>query len=150
MKKLIFKTLLLVGFLGAVISCSSDDDMAFNQEHSQAQNSKESQTAKTQTYDIRFGLLSQNGTKILSGSYDLGGFVATNTVTGEEYYTYGGGGFQSVPQYFEGLPAGTYEFSAQQGQGGWVGYGSVIGTVSDAQIDEDGYVTVYVPIAWEE
>jgi len=150
MKKLIFKTLLLSGFSAAVISCSSDDDMSSSQEHLQNQNSKESQTAKTQTFDIRFGLLSQNGTKILSGSYDLGGFVATNTVTGEVYHTYGGSGFQSVPQYFDGLPAGTYEFSAQQGQGGWVGYGSVIGAVSDAQIDEDGYVTVYVPIAWEE
>jgi len=37
-----------------------------------------------------------------------------------------------------------------QGQGGWVGYGSVTGEVSDAEVDTDGYVTVYIPIVWEE
>jgi hypothetical protein len=37
-----------------------------------------------------------------------------------------------------------------QGQGAWTGYGSVVATVSDAQVDADGYITVYIPITWEE
>ncbi|BFO64782.1 hypothetical protein KCF3NO3_07650 [Chryseobacterium sp. KCF3-3] len=107
-------------------------------------------TPKSQTYKIRYGLLSKNGTKILSGNYDVGSFLAENMTTGEVYDTYYSGGFQSVPQYYDGLPAGTYIFSAMQGQGGWVGYGTVVATVSDAQVDSDGYITVYIPIIWEE
>lgn len=108
------------------------------------------ETPKNQTYKIRYGLLSKNGTKILSGNYDVGSFLAENISTGEVYDTYYGGGFQSIPQYYNGLPAGTYNFSATQGQGGWVGYGTVVATVSDANVDSDGYVTVYIPVIWEE
>ncbi len=110
--------------------------------------SKEASASKT--YKIRYGLLTKSGTKVLSGNYDVGSFVATNTTTGETFDTYYGGGFQLLPAYSEGLPEGTYEFYAMQGQGGWVGYGSVTSTVSDAQVDTDGYVTIYIPIAWEE
>ncbi|WP_345205918.1 hypothetical protein [Chryseobacterium ginsengisoli] len=108
------------------------------------------EVSKAKTYNIRYGLLTKSGVKTLSGSYDVGSFVATNTVTGETFETYAGGGMQSLPKYFDGLPAGNYTFTAMQGQGGWVGYGSVTAEVSDAKIDADGYVTVYVPIAWEE
>lgn len=138
-----------MGLVFAVTACSSDNDLMMDsQSKSRSIISKE--VSKTATYHIRYGLLSQNGTKILSGSYDVGSFVATNNTTGESFETYAGGGFQSLPQYYDGIPAGTYTFTAMQGQGGWVGYGSVVASVSDAQVDADGYVTVYIPIAWEE
>ncbi|WP_185096087.1 hypothetical protein [Chryseobacterium oranimense] len=89
--------------------------------------------SKTQTYKLRFGIVNLDGTKSLSGNYDVGSFLAENTATGEVYDTYYGGGFQALPAYNEGIPAGTYTFSAMQGQGGWAGYGSVTGTVSDAR-----------------
>lgn len=108
------------------------------------------EVAKAKTYKIRYGLLGQDGSKTLSGSYDVGNFIATNTVTGQSYDTYYGGGFQTLPAYFDDLPAGNYTFTAMQGQGGWVGYGSVTSEVSDAKVDTDGYVTIYIPIAWEE
>lgn len=115
-----------------------------------AKNGISGEPAKAKTYKIRYGLVGQDGSKTLSGSYDVGSFIATDTVTGQSYDTYYGGGFQTLPAYFEGLPAGTYTFTAMQGQGGWVGYGSVTSEVSDAQVDADGYITVYIPIAWEE
>ncbi|MDR6160087.1 hypothetical protein QF023_003603 [Chryseobacterium sp. SLBN-27] len=133
--------------MAVITGCSSDDDLI-------AQNAKASEykkeVSKTQTYTIRYGLVSQNGTKTLSGSYDVGSFVATNTATGESFETYAGGGFQALPKYYEGIPAGTYTFTAMQGQGGWVGYGSVMGVVSEDKVDDDGYITIYIPIVWEE
>lgn len=132
-----------------VISCSSNDDIVTDVQ-SQVHSETSKEASKTKTYKVRFGLISLDGTKTLSGSYDVGSFLAENTVTGEVYDTYYGGGFQTLPGYNEGIPAGTYTFSAMQGQGGWVGYGSVTGTVSDAQVDADGYITVYIPITWEE
>lgn len=145
MKKSIFTVSACIGLLAVATSFSS----------AEIENNKNgaelSDTApKTQTYKIRYGLLSKSGTKILSGNYDVGSFLAENMATGEVYDTYYSGGFQSVPQYYDGLPAGTYTFSAMQGQGGWVGYGTVVATVSDAQVDSDGYITVYIPIIWEE
>lgn len=151
MKKTIFKALLIAGFGITVTACTSNDDLVMDSPT--ASHSTASKVAsQTETYQIRYGLVSQNGVKTLSGSYDLGGFVATNVVTGETYDSYGSGsgGFQSLPQFYDGLPEGTYTFTANQGQGGWVGYGSVVATVSDDQVDADGYVTIYVPIAWEE
>ncbi|WP_027387897.1 hypothetical protein [Chryseobacterium gregarium] len=147
MKNSIFKFLLTAGLMSILIGCSSDEDL-INTDVQDQTAAKEA--SKTKMYIIRYGLLSQDVTKMLSGSYDIGSFVATNTVTGESFETYAGSGFQSLPQYSEGIPAGTYTFTAMQGQGGWVGYGSVTGVVSDAQVGQDGYVTVYVPIAWEE
>ncbi|EJL72402.1 hypothetical protein [Chryseobacterium populi] len=149
MKRIIFNTLSLAGFVLVVSACSSDNDLMMDSQ-SKSNRVVSKEVSKTAMYHIRYGLLSQNGTKTLSGSYDVGSFVATNTATGESFETYGGSGLQSLPQYYDGIPAGTYTFTAMQGQGGWVGYGSVTGTVSDAQIDADGYVTVYIPIAWEE
>ncbi|MEY8761724.1 hypothetical protein [Chryseobacterium tongliaoense] len=149
MKRIIFNALSLAGLVLVVTACSSDNDLMMDsQPKSGSIASKE--VSKTATYPIRYGLLSQNGTKVLSGSYDVGSFVATNNATGESFETYGGSGLQSLPQYYDGIPAGTYTFTAMQGQGGWVGYGSVVASVSDAQVDADGYVTVYIPIAWEE
>lgn len=120
-------------------------------EHNSLKMAKPSKdTAKAKTYKIRYGLLGQNGSKTLSGSYDVGSFIATNTVTGQSYDTYYGGGFQTLPAYYDNLPAGNYTFTAMQGQGGWAGYGSVTAEVSDAQVDADGYVTIYIPVSWEE
>ncbi|WP_449400904.1 hypothetical protein [Chryseobacterium wanjuense] len=148
MKKFTVKALLCAGLISVVASCSSNDDLISSNAEREQLSSKE--VSKTKTYQIRYGLLSQSGVKILSGSYDVGSFVATNTATGETFETYAGGGFQSLPKYYDGVPAGTYTFSAMQGQGGWVGYGSVTGVVSDNQVDADGYITVYIPIVWEE
>ncbi len=148
MKKFTVKALLCAGLISVVGSCSSNDDLISSNAEKEQLSSKE--VSKTKTYKIRYGLLSQSGVKILSGSYDVGSFVATNTATGEAFETYLGGGFQSLPKYYDGVPAGTYTFSAMQGQGGWVGYGSVTGVVSDNQVDADGYITVYIPIVWEE
>lgn len=149
MKKIILNTLLITGFAILITSCSSNDDLtADTQAKVNSTVSKESK--KSKSYTVRYGLLSKTGVKILSGSYDVGSFVATNTVTGESYETYYGSGFQSLPQYNQDIPEGTYTFTAMQGQGGWVGYGSVSAVVSDNQVDADGYVTVYIPIAWEE
>lgn len=146
MKKSIFTVSAFIGLLAVATSFSSAEIVDNNKNGAEL-----SDTApKTQTYKIRYGLLSKNGTKILSGNYDVGSFLAENMATGEVYDTYYSGGFQSVPQYYDGLPAGTYTFSAMQGQGGWVGYGTVVATVSDAQVDSDGYITVYIPIIWEE
>jgi hypothetical protein len=146
MKKSIFTVSACIGLLTVVTSFSSTETIENNKACSETADT----TPKSQTYKIRYGLLSKSGTKILSGNYDVGSFLAENMVTGEVYDTYYSGGFQAVPQYYEGLPAGTYTFSAMQGQGGWVGYGTVIATVSDAQVDSDGYITVYIPIIWEE
>ncbi|KMQ59876.1 hypothetical protein ACM39_18110 [Chryseobacterium sp. FH2] len=148
MKNLILTTLAFAG--GIVFTAFSSSDNLMNVAHASEKSADLKEISKTKTYKIRFGLLSKNGTKILSGNYDVGSFIATNNMTGESFDTYYGGGFQSLPVYYEGIPAGTYTFSAMQGQGGWVGYGSVVGTVSDLEVDADGYVTVYIPIAWEE
>ncbi len=146
MKKSIFTVSACIGLLAVATSFSSAEIVENNKNGAEL-----SDTApKTQTYKIRYGLLSKSGTKILSGNYDVGSFLAENMATGEVYDTYYSGGFQSVPQYYDGLPAGTYTFSAMQGQGGWIGYGTVVATVSDAQVDSDGYITVYIPIIWEE
>jgi len=146
MKKSIFTVSACIGLLAVVTSFSSTETVENNKTCSETADI----TPKSQTYKIRYGLLSKSGAKILSGNYDVGSFLAENMATGEVYDTYYSGGFQAVPQYYDGLPAGTYTFSAMQGQGGWVGYGTVIATVSDAQVDSDGYITVYIPIIWEE
>lgn len=148
MKKTTFTALAFIGLLGTAVSWSSTDNVMKTQSQTRPEVSKNE--TKEQTYKIRYGLLSKNGTKILSGSHDVGSFLAENMATGDVYDTYYSGGFQSLPQYYEGIPAGTYTFSAMQGQGGWTGYGSVVVTVSDAQVDADGYITVYIPITWEE
>lgn len=144
MKNSFVKILLIAG----VVAVGSSFSPYGNDCH--AKNGILREPAKAKTYKIRYGLVGQDGSKTLSGSYDVGSFIATDTVTGQSYDTYYGGGFQTLPAYFEGLPAGTYTFTAMQGQGGWVGYGSVTSEVSDAQVDADGYITVYIPIAWEE
>ncbi|NIF04079.1 hypothetical protein F3J23_01385 [Chryseobacterium sp. Tr-659] len=146
MKKSIFTVSACLGLLAVTTSFSSVSVHEINKNTSGISD----QTPKAQTYKIRYGLLSKSGTKILSGNYDVGSFLAENMSTGEVYDTYYSGGFQTVPQYYDGLPAGTYTFSAMQGQGGWVGYGTVVATVSDAHVDSDGYITIYIPIIWEE
>lgn len=147
MKTTTCKMLLLSILTATITGCSTNDDLIIQDAKTPVE---KKEVSKTQTYTIRYGLMSQNGTKNLSGSYDVGSFVATNTATGESFETYAGGGFQTLPKYYEGIPAGTYTFTAMQGQGGWVGYGSVTGVVSDDQVDDDGYITIYIPIVWEE
>lgn len=148
MKKSIFTVAAVVGLLAVTTSFSSTDLVEVPSKVNTEVSVKE---AKTKTYPVRYGLISQSGTKMLSGSgFDLGGFVAKNTATGVDYFT-GQYNYRALPQYSEeDLPEGTYEVSGIQGQGGWVGYGTVIATVSDDNIDEDGYITIYVPITWEE
>jgi hypothetical protein len=148
MKISVFKTMAFVALSIMALSCSNDEMISDVQPQTHSETSK--QVLKTQTYKLRFGIVNLDGTKSLSGNYDVGSFLAENTVTGEVYDTYYGGGFQALPAYNEGIPAGTYTFSAMQGQGGWAGYGSVTGTVSDAQVDADGYITVYIPMTWAE
>ncbi|MCJ7933223.1 MAG: hypothetical protein MUW56_06190 [Chryseobacterium sp.] len=148
MKKSTFTALAFVGLLSTSVSWSSTGDVL--NPSSSARSELKNHETKTQTYKVRYGLLAKNGTKILSGNHDVGSFLAENMATGEVYDTYYSGGFQALPQYYEGIPAGTYTFSAMQGQGGWTGYGSVVLTVSDTQVDADGYITVYIPITWEE
>lgn len=147
MNILMIKTLAIVGFTTVLTSFSTTDALKNNDS---ASGNIVKEVPALKTYKIRYGLLTKNGTKVLTGNYDVGSFVATNMVTGESFDTYYSGGFQSLPAYSEGLPEGTYEFYAMQGQGGWVGYGSVTSTVSDAQVDSDGFVTIYIPISWEE
>ncbi|MCT2562635.1 hypothetical protein [Chryseobacterium herbae] len=149
MKIAIFKTMAFVALSVAAVSCSSNDDMMTDVKP-QANSEVSKEASKTNTYKVRFGLISLDGTKTLSGNHDVGSFLAENTVTGEVFDTYYGGGFQTLPGYYDGIPAGTYTFSAMQGQGGWTGYGSLTGTVSDTQVDADGYVTVYIPVTWAE
>ncbi len=148
MKKSIFTVAAVVGLLAVTTSFSSTDVV---EAPSKVRTEASAQDTKTQTYPVRYGLLAKDGTKMLSGSgFDLGGFVAKNTVTGDEYYSdrYHE---RALPQYSEeDLPEGTYEFSGIQGQGGWVGYGTVIASVSEANVDADGYITIYIPIMWEE
>lgn len=149
---LVALSLLAATFLN---SCSYDDTRANDNNLAPiAANKKTVATVvatKQSPYNIRFGLVSRTGQKILSGSYDVGSFVAVNTTTGESFYSYYGGGFQTLPGYLtDQLPAGTYEFYAEQGQGGWVGYGSTTITLNDSLVDKDGYITVYIPIKWEE
>ncbi|KXH85706.1 hypothetical protein [Chryseobacterium kwangjuense] len=149
MKISILKTMASAIFLAAAVSCSSHDEMMADTQ-TQSKSDFSTEALKTKTYKLRFGLISLDGTKTLSGNHDVGSFLAENTVTGEVYDTYYGGGFQTLPGYYDGVPAGDYTFSAMQGQGGWTGYGSVTGTVSDAQVDADGYITVYIPVTWAE
>ena len=149
MKNVSLKAIVFTGLSALAMSCSSHDELLVESQPS-AQSAVSKEALKVKTYKIRYGLLSKSGAKILSGNYDVGSFIAKNTHTGVVYDTYYSGGFQSLPQYYEGIPAGTYVFSAMQGQGGWVGYGSVSAVVSDTQVDADGYVTVYIPISWEE
>ncbi|WP_066440914.1 hypothetical protein [Chryseobacterium sp. CCH4-E10] len=147
MKNTTFKTLLLFISIATITGCTSDDDLIVQDTKTPTE---KKELSKTKTYTIRYGLISQSGIKTLSGSYDVGSFVATNTISGDSFETYAGSGFQALPQYSEGIPAGTYTFTAMQGQGGWVGYGSVTGMVSEDQVDDDGYITIYIPIVWEE
>lgn len=148
MKKSIFTVAAVVGLLAVTTSFSSTDLV---EAPSKANTEVSVKKANTKTYPVRYGLISKSGAKMLSGSgFDLGGFVAKNTATGDEYFT-SQYNYRALPQYSEeDLPEGTYEFSGIQGQGGWVGYGTIIATVSDDNIDDDGYITIYIPIEWEE
>ncbi|WP_293789676.1 hypothetical protein [uncultured Pedobacter sp.] len=112
--------------------------------------------AQVATYHVRLGYRNLDGSVTTSASTESPGFTIYNQETGEDYYVENGpsssGTFlpYQLPGIMNGLPAGTYEFSAERGQGNWTGYGSVTVTLSPEMIGADGYVTIYVPIAWEE
>lgn len=113
-------------------------------------------SAATTTYNVRLGYKNLNGSVTLTGSTDSPGFTAYELETGE-YYDCSlppsdPGTFlpHQLPGIMNDLPAGTYEFTAERGQGNWVGYGTVTVTLSPELVGPDGYINVYVPIAWEE
>ncbi|WP_412468998.1 hypothetical protein [Pedobacter sp. KLB.chiD] len=112
--------------------------------------------AKVTTYNVRLGYRNLDGSVTTSGSTESPGFTVYNQETGDDYFVENGpsssGTFlpYQLPGLINGLPAGTYEFSAERGQGNWTGYGSITVTLSPELVDADGYVTVYVPIAWVE
>lgn len=109
MKNLNFKTLVFVVLSTVAISCSSSDELITgNSLPSYSSISKK--VSKTKNYKIRYGLLAKDGAKLLSGNFDVGSFMATDTVTGTVYDTSCGGGL-SLPQYVEGILVGTYTFS---------------------------------------
>lgn len=111
---------------------------------------------KENVYNVRFGFKFLDGSYSTSSYTDSPGFTATNLNSGSEYEcqlpSSPGGVFlpYQLPGTIEGLAAGTYEFNAIRGQGNWVGYGNVTLTLSPELVGPDGYITVYIPIAWEE
>ncbi|WDF67422.1 hypothetical protein PQ465_14040 [Sphingobacterium oryzagri] len=111
---------------------------------------------KVNTYNVRVGYENLDGSTSLTATTDSPGFTATNVETGEEFfiglYRSPSGFFlpYQLPGVISALPAGTYEFTAERGQGNWTGYSSVTVTLSADQVDSEGYITVYVPIAWVE
>lgn len=120
--------------------------------HTVTKKTADDQVNPVQTHNIRLGLVTTSGTPTLSGSYDLGGFYAKNIETGTYYYSYPNrvNGFLQLPAFIHNLPEGTYEFGAFQGQGGWMAVSPKTVTVSSGMEDADGYITIYLDIAWEE
>ncbi|WP_152620245.1 hypothetical protein [Pedobacter lusitanus] len=108
------------------------------------------------SYNVRFGFKHLDGSLSTTGYTDSPGFTATNTNTGSDFECQLGSSPLGVylpyqlPGTINNLPAGTYEFNVLRGQGNWTGYGNVIATLSPEMIGPDGYVTIYIPIAWEE
>ncbi|MFD2287480.1 hypothetical protein GJU39_07905 [Pedobacter petrophilus] len=108
------------------------------------------------TYNVRLGYRNLDGSVTTSVSTDSPGFTAYNQESGDDYYCENGPSSPGIflpyqlPGTITGLPAGTYEFTAERGQGNWTGYGSITVTLSPEMIGADGYITVYVPIAWAE
>ncbi len=155
MKNLLFAVIVTAGISATLTSCRADENYSdVNQTSlSEKSNLERRKKPQNQVYQIRVGIKNQNGTTTLTGSYDMGNVYATNTATGQVYdesnFQYGGG-FRQLPAYFENLPAGTYTFSADQGQGGWVGYGTTTVNLGTAQVGPDGYVNAFIPIAWAE
>lgn len=108
------------------------------------------------SYNVRFGFKHLNGSLSTTGYTDSPGFTARNTSTGNEFDCQLGSSPAGIflpyqlPGTIQNLPAGTYEFNVLRGQGNWTGYSNVVATLSPEMIGPDGYVTIYIPIAWEE
>lgn len=152
MKNLMKSALFACGVLLTITNCSSDATTLTDSEMMNANLTNKSENSKKQqTYQLKVGT-TQNGVNYMNGSYDMGGIYATDVNTGDVYdgYITYVGGFAKLPGYFNDLPEGTYEISAYQGQGGWVGYGSSTVTLTPSSVGQDGYVNVYIPIAWAE
>lgn len=152
MKNLMKSALFAFGSLLTITSCSTDATTLTDAEMMNANLANKSENSKKQqTYQLKVGT-TQNGVNYMNGTYDMGGIYATDVNTGDVYdgYITYVGGFAKLPGYFNDLPAGTYEISAYQGQGGWVGYGSTTITLTPSSVGQDGYVNVYIPIAWAE
>lgn len=111
---------------------------------------------KVTTYNVRVGYKNLDGSLSLSTTTDSPGFNATNVDTGEEFFiglSRSAAGFflpYQLPGLISALPEGTYEFVAERGQGNWTGYSPITVTLSPSLIDDEGYITVYVPISWTE
>lgn len=110
---------------------------------------------KNYTYRLRVGFKDVDGRLLLNTTTDSPGFSLTNIETDEvSFYGFppSQGSFlpNQTPGIINGISAGTYAITAERGQGNWVGYGSVTVTLNDDLVDEDGYITVYIPIAWAE
>lgn len=150
MKNLMKSALLAFGIVCTVTSCRTDETIFSDAETSNVAGHTEN-SKQQKLYQLKVGT-TQNGVNYMNGTYDMGGIYATNVNTGDVYdgYITYVGGFAKLPGYFNDLPEGTYEISAYQGQGGWVGYGSTAVTLSQSSIGQDGYVNVYIPIAWAE
>lgn len=152
MKNLMKIALFAFGSLLTIASCSTDATTLTDAEMMNANLANKSENSKKQqTYQLKVGT-TQNGVNYMNGTYDMGGIYATDVNTGDVYdgYITYVGGFAKLPGYFNDLPAGTYEITAYQGQGGWVGYGSTTITLTPSSVGQDGYVNVYIPIAWAE
>ncbi|MCW3161101.1 hypothetical protein [Chryseobacterium oryctis] len=148
MKNLVKNAVIAFGVLLTITSFSTSETTFTDNTNltNKGENSK-----KQETYQLKVGT-TYNGVNSMSGSYDMGGIYATDVNTGavyDGYITYSNG-FAQLPGYFNDLPAGTYEITAYQGQGGWVGYGSTTVTLTPSSVGQDGYVNVYIPIAWVE
>lgn len=117
---------------------------------------KKSTKQRVNTYQVRIGFKHLDGSVSTTGYTDSPGFTASNVNTSDEFdcrlNASPAGIFlpYQLPGIIEDLPGGTYEFNAIPGQGNWTGYRNVIVTLSPEMVDADGYVTVYVPIAWQE
>ena len=150
MKNSFFAAVATVAIAFSAISCRSTDD--FTAENAQEQMAVANKAAVAATFDVKVGVRTLQGVNTFSGSYDMGDVYATNVATGEIFYESGQnpGGFRTLPIYLEDLPAGTYEITAYQGQGGWVGYGTATVVVKQKKVGPDGYVKAFIPISWEE
>ncbi len=109
-----------------------------------------------ETYNIRLGYKNLDGTLTLNTATESPGFIAENTETGELTYISNqpsspGSYLPSMlPGIVEDLPAGTYTFSAERGQGNWSAWHDVTVTLSPNLVDGEGYITIYLPFAWSE
>ncbi|HVI47176.1 MAG TPA: hypothetical protein VM802_20025 [Chitinophaga sp.] len=106
----------------------------------------------TGTCNVRVTLVRSDGTPVTTGSVDLSDFYARSPSTGEYYYAEYNmvGGFFQLPAKIYDLPAGTYTFGADRGQGNWIAVREKVVTITPDMAAADGFINVVLEIAWEE